>query len=230
MSEFTDPQVLEALRRDREARPPDSARARIASRLGVQTGLGGQTPGEASAATAKAAGGRLAAMLIATFVAGGGVGAALHARFAHSHGPRVVYVYAPASSVPGTQPSGAPSTHSAVPAAIDSTSSAPQAPTAAVVVPPRSRTTQLDAERALLDTARGALVSGDSDSALRALDRHAKTYRRPLLGEEHDALLVQALVQAGRYAEARAGAEALRRKFPQSFLLPAVDAAIASIP
>jgi outer membrane protein assembly factor BamD (BamD/ComL family) len=89
---------------------------------------------------------------------------------------------------------------------------------------------QLDAERALLDAARVALVSGDTDTALRALDQHSRTFPRPMLGEERDALFVQALVRAGRYDQARARAEAFRRRNPQSLFLTAVDAAIASIP
>jgi hypothetical protein len=90
---------------------------------------------------------------------------------------------------------------------------------------------RLDAERALLDAARAALVSGDADTALRLLERHTRAYAaHPLLGDERDALFVQALVRAGRYDEARARAEALRRKAPDSLFLSAVDAALATIP
>ena len=107
---------------------------------------------------------------------------------------------------------------------------APVAAPAAVAASPAQAAIQLDAERSLLDLARVALVRGDCDGALGALDRHAKTFRRPLLGEERDALVVQALVRGGRYDEARARAEEFRRKTPKSLLAPAVDAAIAAIP
>jgi outer membrane protein assembly factor BamD (BamD/ComL family) len=89
---------------------------------------------------------------------------------------------------------------------------------------------QLDAERALLDDARSALGQGDAARALGVLERHERQYPHPLLGEERDALLVQALVRAGRYTEARSRADAFRRRAPNSLLLPAVDAAIGSIP
>ncbi|MGH7435586.1 MAG: hypothetical protein ACRENE_07915 [Polyangiaceae bacterium] len=102
--------------------------------------------------------------------------------------------------------------------------------TAPASSPVRPTSAQLDAERALLDTARAALVGGDADAALSALARHARTFGHPLLAEERDALMVQALVRAGQYSEARLRANSFRRKTPQSLLLPAVDAAVASIP
>jgi hypothetical protein len=89
---------------------------------------------------------------------------------------------------------------------------------------------QLDAERALLDDARHALTHGDAARAVEDLRSHERTYSRPLLGEEHDALTVEALVRARRYDEARAKADAFRRKTPGSLFMSAVDAAIASIP
>jgi hypothetical protein len=73
-------------------------------------------------------------------------------------------------------------------------------------------------------------VSEDTEAALGALDRHTRTFSHPLLEEERDALYIQTLVRAGRYDEAKSRAEAFRRRAPQSLLLPAVDAAIASIP
>jgi outer membrane protein assembly factor BamD (BamD/ComL family) len=89
---------------------------------------------------------------------------------------------------------------------------------------------QLDAERALLDDARHALTHGDAARAVEDLRSHERTYSKPLLGEEHDALTVEALVRARRYDEARARADAFRRKTPGSLFMSAVDAAIASIP
>lgn len=74
--------------------------------------------------------------------------------------------------------------------------------------------------------ARGALVRGESEEALGALDRHARTYRHAVLGEERDALFIQAFVGAGRYDEARARAKAFRRATPQSVLLPAVESVV----
>jgi outer membrane protein assembly factor BamD (BamD/ComL family) len=82
----------------------------------------------------------------------------------------------------------------------------------------------------ILDEARSALLRGEAQQALDALERHRRTFPSPVLGEERDALQVQALVKAGRYAEARARGEAFGRRVPDSFYLPMVNAALASIP
>jgi hypothetical protein len=232
MSDPVDPRSLEALRRDREALAPDDARARVASRLGIVSPRPGPDPRPRAHALRAAAGGMHSGALLAiAFVAGGAVGALLHAGLAPAPETRVVYVSELAPSVPGTAPSG--SMVAPISAATDSSPPASSATGAAsTVVAPGTRVgmPQLDAERALLDAARIALVSGDTDTALRALGRHTRSYRRPLLGEERDALFVQALVRAGRYDEARTRADAFRRSAPQSLFMPAVDAAIASIP
>ena len=89
--------------------------------------------------------------------------------------------------------------------------------------------TSVDGERALLDQARVALVAGEAGDVLAALERYARIYRRPRLGEEHDALEIQALVRAGRYDEAHARADAFLRATPRSLFVPAVDAAIRFI-
>jgi hypothetical protein len=224
MSEPADPRYLEVLRRDREATAPDDARARLASRLGVSDPL----PAAHAGAPANAARGGVhtVGLLALAFAVGGAVGAALHAGLASAPEPRVVYVERPAPAVPSVAPPAATTSASSA-----AESAAPAAATAPLVVPsPHVRRAQLDAERALLDAARVALVSGDTDTALHELDRHARTYGHPILGEERDALFVQTLVRAGRYDDARIRAEAFRRRAPQSLLLPAVDAAIASIP
>jgi hypothetical protein len=62
------------------------------------------------------------------------------------------------------------------------------------------------------------------------LERHEREYPKPILGEEREALMVEALVRAGRYDEARVRAAAFRRATPGSLFLSAVDAAIRSIP
>jgi hypothetical protein len=66
-----------------------------------------------------------------------------------------------------------------------------------------TRADLLDSEVALLDATRTALKQGDANAALALLDRHAQLSTRTLSAE---ALLlrVQALVLAGRSAEARA--------------------------
>jgi hypothetical protein len=229
MNEPTDPRMLDALRRDREAPVADEARRRVASRLGVDGATSSPLPPRSSGA-ASGVRWRVPALVMLAFVAGGAVGAALHARFAPAPAPRAVTVPGPGSLLaapvpPIPTPPSAPG--SSAPGVVLVPSPGPSAPSSLAAA--RVQLAQLDAERALLDSARAALVAGDSDTALQILDRHVRTYRHPLLGEERDALLVQSLVRAGRFDEARSHAEAFRRAAPQSLLLPAVESAIDSI-
>jgi len=85
----------------------------------------------------------------------------------------------------------------------------------------------LGRERALLDQARAALVSGDSAAALAALDRHRRGFPDGRLAEERDVLRLKALLAAGRAAEARAAAERFLHKHPASLFRPAVERAVA---
>lgn len=223
MSEPVDERAIEALRRDRQSVAPSDARGRVASRLAAL--LSQPQPTRTSAEGTSAAGGaRLTARVAMAFVLGGGVGALLHAGLMHNPAPRIVYVERPAPSgssiappLPAVQPPATSGGMSATQGAESKTTPHPAIP-------------QLDAERALLDAARAALVSGDSDIALGALDRHVRTFAHPILAEERDALFVQALVRAGRYNEARTRAEAFRAHMPNSLFRPAVDASIGSIP
>jgi hypothetical protein len=82
----------------------------------------------------------------------------------------------------------------------------------------------------LLDEARGAPVQGDPNRALGRIEQHRRTFASPILGEERDAMEVEALMKAGRTAEARAKADAFGRRTPNSLFLPAVESAIESIP
>jgi|CZKU01.1.fsa_nt_gi hypothetical protein len=168
---------------------------------------------------------------LAAFILGGAAGAGLHAKLGPPPRERVVTIYAPAPQPPvpvvaaaptpvaqASEPlpsvppvaSGAPSTHAAAPA-IDASSS-------------------LSAERELLDRTRAALTAEDPDRALSLLSDHARRFARPQLGEEREALAIQALANAGRYDEARERGARFRAAQPNSLFLPAVDATLASIP
>lgn len=92
------------------------------------------------------------------------------------------------------------------------------------------RDLDLAAERALLDTARTALGRAQGQAALDVLQGHAARFPKGRLVEEREALTIHALVQLGRYDEARQAAARFRQKRPQSMLLPVVDAALGSIP
>jgi hypothetical protein len=227
MSEPVDERAIEALRRDRESAAPSDAQARVASRLAAFLSLPEATR-TSTASTSAVGGGPLTARVAMAFVLGGGVGALLHAELMRNPAPRIVYVERPAPSgssiappLPALQP---PATSGGMSAPFSAAQGIESKTTLHPAIP------QLDAERALLDAARAALVSGDTDIALGALDRHARTYAHPILAEERDALLVQALVRAGRYNEARTRAEAFRDHTPNSLFRPAVDAAVGSIP
>lgn len=225
-----DPKDLTLLR----AHPPPSigAKARVRSRLAAAIpslhgaeGGGGGYGGPPRAAAALGSIGSKGAIAVA-FLIGGAVGAALYARFAKAPAAQVVYVDRPVATPPPSAPPAA------LPASTDATSTPAALATTSTSAArsPSSTASQLSAERMILDEARAALGRHDAVRALDELDRHRRTFPKALLGEERDAMQVQALVAAGRYDEARARANAFRRHTHDSLFLPVVDAAIGSIP
>jgi len=86
------------------------------------------------------------------------------------------------------------------------------------------------AERILLDEARTALVQGESQRALGLLGRHRARFPGGVLGEERDAMRVEALVAAHRFGEARMAAQVFRAHNRHSLFLATVDSAVESIP
>ncbi len=96
--------------------------------------------------------------------------------------------------------------------------------------PPPAASSSLSAEQLLLDQARAALTAREPERALALLSEHARRFARPQLGEEREALAIQALAVEGRFDEARARAARLRASAPNSLFLPAVDATLTSIP
>jgi TolA-binding protein len=79
-------------------------------------------------------------------------------------------------------------------------------------------------ERAALEVARTAIGRGQSASALQALAQHAREFPRGQLGEEREALWIQALLGSGQAAEARARAARFRARYPKSMMIPVLDA------
>jgi len=69
-------------------------------------------------------------------------------------------------------------------------------------------------EVALLDAARSAISRGDTSSALAALGQHAQRFPQGFLRSEAAVLRVEALVRAGRRAEAQAEGEKLLAREP----------------
>jgi hypothetical protein len=105
-----------------------------------------------------------------------------------------------------------------------------RAPSAAPSASVMSSDEDLAKERQVIEKARSALARRDAESALAAVDEHARLFPRGQLIEMREALAVQALVYAGRAADARARADQFHRRFPSSMYRPVVDGAISSIP
>jgi hypothetical protein len=103
----------------------------------------------------------------------------------------------------------------------------PSVPNAAAVP---SSASSLPAERAILDTARNALAQNDGARAIALTDEHARRFAHPQLGEEREAIAIQAMVLEGRYGEARERGRRFRTASPDSLFLPTVEASLASIP
>jgi len=85
----------------------------------------------------------------------------------------------------------------------------------------------LAAERALLEQARTSLAKGDARRALESLEEHERTFPGARLAEEREVLAIQALAQEGKRNAALERAARFRGAFPDSLMLPAVDASLA---
>jgi hypothetical protein len=236
------------LAKERAAQPPEAVLDRIWARAAsapfVQESRPSRTNGWLASKTVP--------VVVAAFVLGAALGAGLNARLRAPPPERIVPVYlnapsAPVALVPGAfespaAPRVAPSAaHMAEPAAGAGAISAiaptvPVARDSTLVETPHPNaslptdSSSLSAEQLLLDQARAALTARDPDRALALLSEHAHRFSRPQLGEEREALAIQALAVLGRYDEARARAARFRASAPNSLFLPAVDATLASIP
>ncbi|MBV9949585.1 MAG: hypothetical protein JOZ69_22275 [Myxococcales bacterium] len=89
---------------------------------------------------------------------------------------------------------------------------------------------QLSLERLLLDDARVALVQGEPERSLAELGRHRREFPGGVLAEERDAMEVEALVRAGRLAEARTRAEEFEARRGGSLFGASVAAALRPPP
>ncbi len=217
-----DPELGALLDAERRATAPADALGRVWTRVagGGPPGAGGRTPGGWLASHA-------AGVAVAAFFAGGLVGAGVHAALQKPPVERVVYVERPApSGSRAVAPSSAPS-----PAPVTRDESAAPLPLPAPASSVRGvASSSLSAERAVLDSARAALATGDSAKSLSLLEDHQRRFPRGQLGEEREALAIQALVTLGRYDEARARAARFRAAVPNSLFSPAVEASLSSIP
>lgn len=93
---------------------------------------------------------------------------------------------------------------------------------------PASADELLARERERIDTARSALLRGDAESAITALQGHLATFPAGRLEEEREFLWIQALVMKPALPDAKARAAQFHQKFPRSLLGPAADAALGT--
>lgn len=205
-------------------RAPAGSRERVFDRLAASIGgSGGGGPGGGGGATLTALGQRLRLLsTVAALLAGGVIGGVVVATM---RPPRVIYVERVAS--PAASPSAGATAPSAEPASI-AFSASPAAASApiAVVASSGDRDVALAKERAILDVARTALGRNDGAHALEAVERHAREFPRGQMTEEREAIAVQALVKLGRKDEAAARGARFRRRYPDSVLIPVIDAAL----
>ncbi len=82
----------------------------------------------------------------------------------------------------------------------------------------------------MLDVARTALGRGDGGNALRATEEHARKFPRGVLGEEREAMAIQALRLLHRDEEAQARLDRFRGRFPTSLIRPALEADAGGAP
>jgi len=206
---------------------PPGVEERVATQLTAAGAFAASGAGAAATATA------LTKLLpIATFVLGAGAGAAVLATVSEPK-ERVVYVEraAPSVSVAPVDPPPTTDVPSISLSALPSVASAPVAKaTVSASVSTPAQQDDLRDERILLDTSRAKLSSGDPKAALALIETHEQKFAKGRLVEEREAIAVQALVNAGRYDEAKKRADALEKRFPTSVYLPAVKITLESIP
>ena len=215
-----DDDLAALLEQERSAKAPAAALERVWQTFAS----GGAGPPPAPRRLGWLASHALPVALVA-FVLGGAAGAALEARFAAAPAERVVRVYVPAPAPSSPEPPATP----AEPAPPAPATAAPAPPRASAVAAPAA-SSSLSAERLLLDQARSALTAEQPDRALALLTDHVRRFPRPQLGEEREALAIQALAASGRFDEARERGARFRASTPNSLFLPAVEATLASIP
>jgi hypothetical protein len=223
---------------------PAEAQARLlrgleASIMGA--GAASATTGAAETLTAAAKGATLSASTLGAlslvFVAGGAIGVVLHDRIVPS---------TPAPLMIAAEPEPRAEVHAAANHAMRIVPALPPPvrPARAPVIAPRSPVPEphalaqqnepapdldLAEERALLAEAKASLREHRAERAMEILDRHAR-FPRARLAEEREALIIQALLQAGRRVDAVARAARFRDQFKGSMFWPVVDEALRSIP
>ncbi|MEO7035263.1 MAG: hypothetical protein ABI548_15180 [Polyangiaceae bacterium] len=176
-------------------------------------------------------GSKIVAVAAGIWLAGGVTGAALYRALLPAE-VRVVYVERPAAPITATAPSTLEPTVGA---------SAPSAPRGPASIAALGRASielarggagsdsgsELARERALLDVARADAAHGEPRQALAVTEQHRQQFPQGRLTEEREALAIRALLSLGRAADARARAQTFRSRYPNSFLIPAIESALS---
>jgi hypothetical protein len=229
--------------------PPPDAQAKVWAAIlaGLPAGAGGagSAAGGKGAAAAKAA---VAAKSAGAGVSGGtmavaaGAGVLKSALIGASFGVLVLATYsvvapsapeplpaAPAVAPlrdPVPAPPRGPETHARVAPpepTVAASVEAPPEPRANEPRAPADRATMLAEESRLVGEAQDALRGGDAAGALVLLDRIAARFPGGGLGQEREALSVEALYRSGRRPEASARAAAFLKAYPSSTLAARVE-------
>ncbi|MBK7861967.1 MAG: hypothetical protein IPJ65_25790 [Archangiaceae bacterium] len=217
-----DSDISALLRSARAPSPSAELRARAFERIAASAARGATAAaGGAVAGAAAQAGvvklGVLALPLAAAALAVGALGGyQLGARRAVAPPPPIVITLA-AATVPEPRREPEPRAAPAEPS--------PVKPAGSLAEPRRDL--KLADERALIELARSALARRDPATGLAALERHRQGYADGKLAEEREALVVQALIDSGRRADALERAQQFKARFPSSLLLPAIDEMLA---
>jgi hypothetical protein len=233
--------LLDAERRRPDAGEDVASRVRehmltsiAASTIGA-TAVGGAGATAATAALPANLRAKIGAALATAFLAGGGTGVVTYRAVAPRPPSAEVQASAPqecATRLTTSAPDAPPAALSAtLPSA--SATATDHGPAAVENAPAPARSEGKDAdlarERILLERARMAMARGEPSEAIDALGTHAREYPAGRMIEEREALLVQALAQAGRMQEARGRADRFRARFPHSVFVPVIDALLAPI-
>jgi hypothetical protein len=200
--------------------PPDAVRADLARRLGSLPPKSSPPP-TPSGAVGPAAVAKAVALVILGGIAGSAI--TLAVRPAPKPSATQVVVEPPAVDT------GAPVAAAPQPSSSDLAAPASAPPPAPPPSPPPAVATSdraLAHERALIETARAAVLRRDGVAALLAASDHQRQFPNGRLAEEREALAIQGLMLAGRADEADARAQQFRRRYPNGLLLPVVEAAV----
>ncbi len=191
--------------------PPAASRQQAAAALGIGGG------GAAVGALSLGSGWSLLKWIGGATIAAALVGGGLH--FLRSAPTASMVIAPPATPVPVPTIAPAPEPLPVLepaPTATDPMPAVPKMDRARSAPSKTKRTSTLELETSLLDTARGALREGHPESALRTLDTYDAQFPAGLLSPEATVLRIEALVRVGDEAGARKLADTFLRAHPES--------------